>query len=185
MVGDRERIAGMLGINVGRYQLYVWMLSGGAVALVGCIQAYYLTAIGSSDITLLVAIQYFAMVIVGGRGSPGGSVIGAVIFITLPFELQQYGSSLGSLGQASNLSDIETILYGVLIIVFLVIAPDGLAGLLARAYAAGLRQIKQHRASDTHRRCRCPSREPTRVARGLPSRGRGRTHVRSQGANRR
>jgi ABC-type branched-subunit amino acid transport system ATPase component/ABC-type branched-subunit amino acid transport system permease subunit len=142
VVGDRERIAGMLGINVGRYQLYVWMFSGGAVALVGCIQAYYLTAIGSSDITLLVAIQYFAMVIVGGRGSPGGSVIGAVIFITLPFELQQYGSSLGSLAQASNLSDIETILYGVLIIVFLVIAPDGLAGLLAKAYAAVLGQIK-------------------------------------------
>lgn len=142
VVGDRERIAGMLGINVGRYQLYVWMLSGGAVALVGCIQAYYLTAIGSSDITLLVAIQYFAMVIVGGRGSPGGSVIGAVIFITLPFELQQYGSSLGSLAQASNLSDIETILYGVLIIIFLVIAPDGLAGLLAKAYAAVLGQIK-------------------------------------------
>jgi ABC-type branched-subunit amino acid transport system ATPase component/ABC-type branched-subunit amino acid transport system permease subunit len=143
VVGDRERVAGMLGVNVGRYQLYVWMLSGGAVALVGCIQAYYLTAIGSGDITLLVAIQYFAMLIVGGRGSPGGSVIGAVIFITLPFELQQYGTSLGSLGQASNLSDIETILYGVLIIVFLVIAPEGLAGLLASAYAAGLRQIKQ------------------------------------------
>ena len=143
VVGDRERIAGMLGINVGRYQLSVWMLSGGAVALVGCIQAYYLTAIGSSDITLLVAIQYFAMVIVGGRGSPGGSVIGALIFITLPFELQQYGSNLGGLGQASNLSDVETILYGVLIIVFLVIAPEGLAGLLARAYAAGLREIKQ------------------------------------------
>jgi branched-chain amino acid transport system ATP-binding protein len=143
VVGDRERIAGMLGINVGRYQLYVWMLSGGAVALVGCIQAYYLTAIGSSDITLLVAIQYFAMVIVGGRGSPGGSVIGAVIFITLPFELQQYGTSLGSLGQASNLSDLQTILYGALIIVFLVIAPDGLAGLVAGAYAAGSRHIKQ------------------------------------------
>ena len=143
VIGDRERVAGMLGINVGRYQLYVWMLSGGAVALVGCIQAYYLTAIGSSDIALLVAIQYFAMVIVGGRGSPGGSVIGAVVFITLPFELQQYGTSLGSLGQASNLSDFETILYGVLIIVFLVIAPAGLAGLFASAYAAGSRKVKQ------------------------------------------
>ena len=113
------------------------------MALVGCIQAYYLTAIGSGDITLLVAIQYFAMLIVGGRGSPGGSVIGAVIFITLPFELQQYGTSLGSLGQASNLSDIETILYGALIIVFLVIAPEGLAGLFASAYAAGSRELKQ------------------------------------------
>jgi ABC-type branched-subunit amino acid transport system ATPase component/ABC-type branched-subunit amino acid transport system permease subunit len=143
VIGDRERVAGMLGINVGTYQLYIWMLSGGAVALVGCIQAYYLTAIGSSDIALLVAIQYFAMVIVGGRGSPGGSVIGAVVFITLPFELQQYGTSLGSFGQASNLSDFETILYGVLIIVFLVIAPAGLAGLFASAYAAGSRKVKQ------------------------------------------
>ena len=143
VVGDRERIAGMLGIKAGRYQLYAWMLSGGAVAFVGCVQAYYLTAIGSGDITLLVAIQYFAMLIVGGRGSPGGSVIGAVIFITLPFELGQYGTSQGYLGQASNLSDIETILYGVLIIVFLVIAPEGLAGLFSRTYAAGTRAIKQ------------------------------------------
>jgi branched-chain amino acid transport system permease protein len=145
VIGDRDHVAPMLGINVARYEMYAWMLSGAAVALVGCVQAFYLSAVSPDFFTLTIAIQYFAMIVVGGRGSPLGSVIGAALLITLPFELQGLASHLGGSTQAAKLSDYDTIAYGALLIIFLVVAPDGLVGRL-RTLGTAI----THRLSGTH-----------------------------------
>lgn len=128
IIGERDHAASMLGINVFRYELYTWMLSGAAVSVVGAVQAFYLSAVSPDFFTLVIAIQYFAMIVIGGRGSPIGSVIGAAILITLPFELQSLVDHFGGSAQASRLSDYDTIAYGLLLIIFLVVAPDGLVG---------------------------------------------------------
>jgi branched-chain amino acid transport system permease protein len=131
VIRERDQTASMLGINVRRYETYAWVTSGAMVSLVGCLQAFYLSAVSPDFFTLNVAIQYFAMIVIGGRGSPFGSVIGAAIIITIPYEMQAIVSRIGSSNAISQLADYEQIAYGALLILFLFLAPDGLAGRLA------------------------------------------------------
>jgi branched-chain amino acid transport system permease protein len=128
VIRERDRTAAMLGIDVRRYEMYAWLTSGAMVAVVGCLQAYYLSAVSPDFFTLNVAIQFFAMIVIGGRGSPIGSVIGAVVLITIPYEMQAIVSRVGSSNAVSALSDYEQIVYGALLVLFLFLAPDGLAG---------------------------------------------------------
>jgi ABC-type branched-subunit amino acid transport system ATPase component/ABC-type branched-subunit amino acid transport system permease subunit len=131
-IRDRDLTASMLGINVTRYELYAWALSGAIVSLAGAIQAYYLSAVSSGMFTLLVAIQYFAMIVIGGRGSPLGSVVGAAVIVVLPIELQNLIPYLASQSSTSNQADYNQILFGALLVIFLFVAPDGIVGGLSR-----------------------------------------------------
>ena len=131
-IRDRDLTASMLGINVTRYELYAWVLSGAIVSVAGAIQAYYLGAVSSDMFTLLVAIQYFAMIVIGGRGSPLGSVVGAAVIIVLPIELQNLIPELASQSSTSNQADYNQILFGALLVIFLFVAPDGIVGGLSR-----------------------------------------------------
>lgn len=131
-IRDRDLTASMLGINVTRYELYAWAVSGAIVSVAGAIQAYYLGAVSSGMFTLLVAIQYFAMIVIGGRGSPLGAVVGAAVIIVLPIELQNLIPYLASQSSTSNQADYDQILFGALLVLFLFVAPDGIVGGLSR-----------------------------------------------------
>jgi ABC-type branched-subunit amino acid transport system ATPase component/ABC-type branched-subunit amino acid transport system permease subunit len=131
-IRDRDLTASMLGINVQRYELYAWATSGALVSLAGAIQAYYLGAVSQDMFTLLVAIQYFAMIVIGGRGSPFGSVLGAAVIIVLPIELQKLIAAAAGSANVANQADYNQILYGALLVIFLFVAPEGIVGGLAR-----------------------------------------------------
>jgi ABC-type branched-subunit amino acid transport system ATPase component/ABC-type branched-subunit amino acid transport system permease subunit len=131
-IRDRDLTASMLGINVTRYELYAWVLSGAIVSVAGAIQAYYLGAVSSDMFTLLVAIQYFAMIVIGGRGNPLGSVVGAAVIVVLPIELQNLIPALASQSSTANQADYNQILFGALLVIFLFVAPDGIVGGLSR-----------------------------------------------------
>ena len=66
---------------------------------------------------MLVTILTIA--VVGGLGSRFGMIFGAGVVIVLPQTLVQFG-------------DLETLFYGIFIVVFLVFLPNGLAGLIDR-----------------------------------------------------
>jgi branched-chain amino acid transport system permease protein len=138
VIGDRDHIAPMLGIDVFRLELYAWIVSGASVSLVGCLQAYWLGAVSPDFFTLTISIQYFAMIVVGGRGSPLGCVIGAFLLVTVPFELQNV---IGSGSSPANLGDYDNIAYGVLLIICLAVAPDGIAGRLRRVTEMASRRV--------------------------------------------
>jgi branched-chain amino acid transport system permease protein len=131
-IRDRDLTASMLGINVRRYELYAWAVSGALVSMAGAIQAYYLGAVSQDMFTLLVAIQFFAMIVIGGRGSPLGSVLGAAVIIVLPIELQKLIASSASSLNVANQADYNQILYGALLVIFLFVAPEGITGGLGR-----------------------------------------------------
>jgi branched-chain amino acid transport system permease protein len=70
-----------------------------------------------SEFHVLVTILTIA--VVGGLGSRFGAIFGAAVVIVLPQTLVQFG-------------DLETLFYGIFIVVFLVFLPNGLAGLVDR-----------------------------------------------------
>ena len=84
--------------------------------------------------TLLVAIDYLAMIIIGGMGSILGSIFGAVFMTVLP-EVLKLGatSATGVYPQAFGLiASTRDIVFGLAVIFFLMYEPQGLARIWVR-----------------------------------------------------
>lgn len=115
---ENERAAAVLGIDSTRYRLLAFAVSGGIAALGGMIYALQLGTITSADFTTSTSLVLVSMVVIGGLGSVEGSVLGALAVFGLP-ELLHFANGW--------IVEIGT---GVLLLVVILRAPAGLAGLL-------------------------------------------------------
>jgi branched-chain amino acid transport system permease protein len=131
LIRDHEIIAPALGIPVTRYKVTVFMVSSGLIGMQGSLMAHYQSSLSVESFTLILAIEYLAMVLIGGLDSIAGSVIGAGIVTLLPvYAPQILGGVIGDKTANSYQPQIAQILYGVLIVVVIAIAPTGIAGSL-------------------------------------------------------
>src|SRR5216117_2426785 len=97
----------------------------------GVLYTYYLGIANYEQFQITVSIDYLAMIIIGGLGSVLGSVFGAIFVTLLPIAIRYAMEALGGLvfSQASVLNiipNLRLILFGALIIFFLVVEPEGL-----------------------------------------------------------
>ncbi|MFC5751030.1 branched-chain amino acid ABC transporter permease [Actinomadura rugatobispora] len=134
LIRDTPLAAASQGIPLASYKLTAFVISSALVSLSGTLLAYSQQTVYIESFTLELAIQYIAMVIIGGMGSPGGAIAGAAFVILLPTILSRLISLLppempvvSFLQQ--NLGDVQLIIYGTLVVVFLIWRPDGIAGI--------------------------------------------------------
>jgi branched-chain amino acid transport system permease protein len=136
-VRDGDAAAAIIGVNVVRAKVQAFVFTSFIIGVQGSVVAQYSRNVQYSNYNLELAVSYIAIVFIGGTGSVGGTVLGATVVIGLPFLLQQIVSTLPAHGSAVNFVnahqfDIEYIVYGVLIVVFMIYAPRGLAQLIGR-----------------------------------------------------
>jgi branched-chain amino acid transport system permease protein len=146
LLRDASLVASSQGIPLARYKLLAFVISSAITALAGALLAYYQTTVYIDTFTLDLAIQYIAMIIIGGLGSNVGAIAGAVFVTMLPTILQRIVSALpvtGSLQATllANVGDLQLITYGVLVVVFLAFQPGGLAGLGRSMLTLTLRRL--------------------------------------------
>ena len=131
---DNELAAAAAGIDVRILRLKAFAFSSAFASLAGALQAYYLTNVAAEMYTLNFAIQFIAMIIVGGMGSIGGGVLGAVVWLLLPSILMgaaaEMKSTHGALAQLvlANPPQIVNLIFGILVALLLIYAPHGLIG---------------------------------------------------------
>lgn len=140
-IRDRDIAAEILGVPVGRYKLILFGLTSAIIGAQGAIFAYYVRVVESDTFTIDLAIQYVAMIIIGGMGSVLGSVLGAAFVTGLPFVVREFVAYLppdlpGMTILNDNLFDVQNALYGVSIVAFLLFEPRGLAALWSRVRLA-------------------------------------------------
>ncbi len=135
-VGEHDVAAAALGVSVVRAKLSVFVVSSAVVALAGALMAYYIGTVSFESFNLNLAIAYLAMIIVGGMGRVLGSVLGAVLITLLPYLLDQAFAGLGLGIRASTLAGIQEVMYGALIVGFLLFEPRGLAEIWRHLRAA-------------------------------------------------
>lgn len=130
-VRDSDIAAEMAGISVFRTKLLAFALSSFLGGVAGSLLGYYLQFINPDNFGLSVSVAYIAMIIVGGMGSVTGSILGAVFMTLLPEVLRVgvHGLSkvLPALDVASKGAFVEGAVYGLVIILFLMFKPEGLA----------------------------------------------------------
>ena len=138
-IRDRDIAAGVIGVNLGRYKTIAFAISS---FYAGCAGALLYTIVGFIEpgtFSLLLSVQYIAMVLIGGAGTISGAIAGAFFITLLPTitrELQPLVPFVSTeASKVPNVFQVETILYGLLIIGFLIFEPRGLFGLWIRMRA--------------------------------------------------
>ncbi|MGX7828152.1 branched-chain amino acid ABC transporter permease [Actinokineospora sp. 24-640] len=137
-VRDRDQAAEVIGVRAGRYKIGAFMVSSAIAAVAGALFGAYQQYIVPDEWNLLLSIQYIAIVIVGGLGTVFGSVLGAIFVGALPALIDRYSdvipgvqTSVGGDGFISVFA-LNQAIFGVLIVLFLVLEPRGLAGIWLR-----------------------------------------------------
>lgn len=134
-VRGHDIAAGVMGIDVRREKMRAFVVSSFFIGLGGALGAFFLGQVSYGSYGLDLSVSYIAMIIVGGLGSIAGSVIGAIIVTALPFVISNIGTSISGSGAGflqTNLASVETGVYALIVIAFLMFEPAGVAGLIKR-----------------------------------------------------
>lgn len=132
LLRDRPIAAQAMGIDIARYKVLAFVVASALIGLEGALFAYYIGLVEAGMFTFVVAIQYIAMIVIGGWGSIPGAVLGAFFVTLVPFALSTLSGLLtGDSGLfAGRMYDIQTAAYGALIVAFLIFQPRGLVAIL-------------------------------------------------------
>ncbi len=129
-VRDDEIAAALAGIPVARTQVVAFVVSAACAGLGGGLLALVLPTVGPGGFTLALSIQLLVAIVVGGMGSLGGAVLGALFLVLLPGWSDSVSGALHLPEHvAANLS---LGIYGAVLIVVMLSFPSGLAGLVRR-----------------------------------------------------
>ncbi|WP_052420829.1 branched-chain amino acid ABC transporter permease [Paraburkholderia ferrariae] len=131
-VRDMDTAARVIGIPIGRTKLLAFALSSFVLGIAGALWAFaYLGTIEPDGFSLNLSFQILFIIIIGGMGSIGGNFLGAAFIVLLPILLSNVGSQLAQVGIGDDqLQNLQKIVFGTLIIVFLIKEPEGLARLV-------------------------------------------------------
>ncbi len=121
-IREDEKAIRVFGYNTTYYKLAIFVMVAMMAAVAGSLYASYLTFIGPSIFMLRESIFILAIIILGGLGSLGGSIIGALFMILLPEVLRFVGLP------SSIAAQMRQVIYGVILIVLMLYRPHGLIG---------------------------------------------------------
>ena len=133
-IRDRDLSAEIIGINLLRYKLSAFAISSFYAGVAGALWVSFLKVVTPEHFPFILSIQFLAMVIIGGLGSILGSIFGAV-FMTIVPEFLSFIAGVVKMqapGYEMIFIPMKDVVFGGLIIVFLIFEPHGLAELWNR-----------------------------------------------------
>jgi branched-chain amino acid transport system permease protein len=134
-VRDMDTAAAVIGIPIARVKLLAFAVSSFYLGVAGALWAFaYVGTVEPHGFDLARSFQILFIIIIGGLGSVPGSFIGAAFIVLFPVLLSNLASCyLGGIIDPGNVENAQKIVFGALIIAFLIKEPDGLARLLRGA----------------------------------------------------
>lgn len=130
-IRDQDIAAEVIGVDVFRYKLLAFATSSFIAGLAGAMLANYRTIISWERFTIETSIFYLAVIIIGGLGTVNGAFFGAAFMTLLPALINNLGRSMQTAAPAiaNLLPAVQQGIFGLVIILFLIVEPQGLAKL--------------------------------------------------------
>jgi len=129
-IRDMDVAAAVIGIRPVYAKLSAFAVSSFIVGVAGALWAFvHLGAWEPAAFGIDKSFQLLFMVIIGGLGSIVGSFFGAAFIVLLPLFLNQVPHWLGLPLSTATASQLEHMIFGALIVFFLIVEPHGLARL--------------------------------------------------------
>lgn len=120
-IHDSERAASSMGVDTGRLKVHVFVFSAVLAAVAGFLYAHLVGFISPSSFDFLVSVRIVTMVVIGGMASVWGALLGAAVLTVLPETLTVF-------------TEYEMIVYGTVLIVIMILLPQGLFRGILDAY---------------------------------------------------
>ena len=119
VIKDSELAAGSLGIHAPRYKVIAFAISAFYAAIAGGLFAYLVRYINPESFSVGLSISFLSMVVIGGLGTIGGSIVGAAFYVIVPELLR-------------GIKDAPGLVFGLLLVLVMLFLPQGLWGLARR-----------------------------------------------------
>ena len=128
-VRDHYLSAEIMGINLSWYRVMSFGLSALYAGIGGALFGHYLGFVSVEGFTIILSIQFLAMIIIGGLGSIFGTMLGTSFMVLLPefmeWSVHLFSDSMPDL--VHSLAYVKEMAIGLAIVLFLIFEPDGLA----------------------------------------------------------
>src|SRR5579863_3566985 len=129
-IRDMDIAAEIIGIRPLRTKLLAFAVSSFYCGIAGALWAFiYTSAVEAGAFEIDRSFQILFMIIIGGLGSILGAFLGAAFIVLLPILLDSAPQLVGLEIPVNLLTNIETMVFGALIVFFLIVEPRGLARL--------------------------------------------------------
>jgi branched-chain amino acid transport system permease protein len=114
----------VVGVDVVRYKVAIFVLSAVFASLMGSVTAHYVGFVTPNLADFFHSIELVTMVVIGGMASVYGSVVGAVLLTALPQALTSF-------------EGWETVAFGTILMLCMIFLPKGLVPTLAAWFGKG------------------------------------------------
>lgn len=142
-VRDRDVAAEVIGVSLARYKIGAFVISSALASMAGGLYGAFIQFVTpENSFNLELSIIYIAIIIVGGVGTIFGSILGAIFVGAVPEVVAKFSKDIpfvsgspSSGGFHLTVFQLNRIIFGVLIVLFLVLEPLGLAAVWLRIKA--------------------------------------------------
>ena len=133
-IRDADLSAEIIGVNILKYKLIAFALGAAYAGLAGSLWAYNFLAVLPSQFELHLSILFLAALVVGGSAQTLGPVFGAVFVVLIPEFLKWVMGFLTPLNPTimEYTAPANSFVYGILIILFMIFEPMGIAAIWSR-----------------------------------------------------
>ena len=116
---DNPELSKSLGINVLKYNMLAFCIGAAMAGFAGMFYAYYFLTIDPEMFSMHYTVVAFAMVIIGGKGTMYGPLLGALFYISAPEALRAVG-------------EVRMIIFGFAVVLFVLYLPGGIWPVIIR-----------------------------------------------------
>jgi branched-chain amino acid transport system permease protein len=126
-IRDNELAAEVMGINLWAYKLLAFFIGCVFAGVAGSLLVHYYAFASPTQFPFMDSVWFLGMLIVGGMGSTTGAILGAVSLKILDELVTIVGPILSAVIAAQAAASLGLIMRGLILILFLIFEPRGLA----------------------------------------------------------
>jgi branched-chain amino acid transport system permease protein len=114
-IREDEIAAEAMGVDTTRSKVISFVISSAMAGVGGGLFGHYLMYLHTNSFTFIKSIEIIIMIVIGGLGSITGSVVGAVLYISLTEGLREF-------------AQYRMVLFSLLLIIIMIVRPQGILG---------------------------------------------------------
>ena len=139
-VRDDPVAAAVSGISPARTKISAFVVSSLFAALAGAVFAQILSYVGPGAFGLGLSLSLLVGIVLGGRSSLAGAIIGALLLVWLPEFVLDLSEDRGWAEQVTN--NAPNLIYGLLVVVVVLLAPGGIVGTISNWFRRLTRRVR-------------------------------------------
>jgi ABC-type branched-subunit amino acid transport system permease subunit len=141
-VRDDPVAAAVSGISPAKSKVYAFTVSSLFAALSGAVFAQILAYVGPGAFGLGLSLSLLVGIVLGGRSSLLGALIGAVLLVWLPEFVLSLSNDRGWEEQITN--NAPNLIYGLLVVLVVLVAPGGIVGTVQALVGKAYRKVARN-----------------------------------------